>query len=156
MPVLDGKKYPYTKEGMRRYVIAKKKKEKSKSFTQRTKEGFKKGKIEKKDGRNMNLSDFTNSELRKKKLDGLSKSLDEQTLYEWADSHDASKELKRREKKAKKVYTDAPMRNATNKKRAKKDEHEQGKAFVDKMIRKYRKKKDKEDKSPKYPPSKYK
>lgn len=156
MPVLDGKKYPYTKEGVRRYAIAKKKKEKSKSFTKRTKEAYKKDKIQKKDGRNMNQSDFTNAELRKKKLEGLSKGLDEQTIFEWADSHDASKELERREKKAKKVYSDAPMRNSTNKKRAKKAEREANTAFVNKMVRKYRKKKDKKDTSPKYPPSKYK
>ena len=67
MPVLNGKKYPYTKEGMRRYRRDKKKEEKSKGLIQRTKEGFKKAKVQRKDGRNMSFNDYTNEDLKKRK-----------------------------------------------------------------------------------------
>lgn len=127
MPVLDGKKYPYTKEGMRRYRRDKKKQEKSKGLIQRTKEGFKKAKIQRTDGRNMSFNDYTNEDLKKrnKEFGG--------TLGDVAERVDAGSELRRRTKKAKKQYDDAPKRTVEKPKREEKSKNDE----LMKQVRRY-------------------
>ena len=131
MPVLDGKKYPYTKEGMRRYRRDKKKQEKSKGLIKRTKEGFKKAKIQRTDGRNMSFNDYTNEDLKKRKREFGG------TLMDVAERIDASSEYDRRTKKAKKQYDDAPKRAVEKPKREKKSENDE----LMKKVRRYLRKK---------------
>jgi hypothetical protein len=141
MPVLDGKKYADTKDGMRRYRLEKKKKEKKKGFIGRIKSNFKKEKIYKKDGRSPSKSDLTNAELEKKKYEHFLKTDGEYTLGEFIDGANSRRELERRREKAKKVYSDGPIRNPENKKRVKAKSTKTKNAWLDETLRRHRKKK---------------
>lgn len=131
MPVLDGKKYPYTKEGMRRYRADKKKQTKKKGIVGRIKSNLKDLDVQKKDGRSANFKDYTNEDLKKrnKEFGG--------TLGDIAERLDAGSELKRRTKKAKKQYDDAPKRTVEKPKREKKSKNDE----LMKQVRRYLRKK---------------
>lgn len=143
MPVLDGKKYPYTKEGMRRYRAEKKKKDNEGNLFTKLKKARKAKKIQKKDGRNPKQSNFTNDELEKKKYEGWLRDTNSDSptsVEKFYDSRNARIELERRQKKAKKVYTDAPMRNAENKKIVKKKSSENKRRYLKKLVENQKKK----------------
>lgn len=136
MPVLNGKKYPYTKEGMRRYRAEKKRQTKKKGIVGRIKSNFKDLDVQKKDGRSNNFKDYTNEDLKKrsKEYGG--------TLGDVAERVDANSELKRRKRKAKKQYDDGPKRAVEKPKREKKSRNDE----LMKQVRRYLKNKKKGEK----------